>query len=224
MTCRTGRKGMTLLEVVLAVGLSLGVIAGALGFYNYALDVRRRLETEIQLVESQRRVMELLTDELRRSIGIRFLQLDVKGELQEVSFPCATLSNYADTWEPPEFTENQVPPRYDVPVIGYRLRVVEDEESGEPSIEGLERTVQRIPFAMDPNQEDVETRLLSEHVRFVTFRYWGRGGWRERWSARGNSPQAVEITLGEQPLPDQTEPADYPYPVLRRIVYVRERQ
>ncbi len=67
--------------------------------------------------------------------------------------------------------------------------------------------------------QDIETRLVSEHIRFVSFRYWREGVWGETWTG-GDLPPAVEIVLGAQPLPAETEPQEYPHPTLRRVVYV----
>lgn len=220
MTHRARHLGMTLLEVVLAIALATGVIGGALGFYSHALDIRARLETEMRRIESQRSVMDMLTNELRRAMSIRFLNMGLEGDVQEMEFPCATLGDYRRIWEPLGSTEDPVSPEYDVPVVGYRLRIVEDEETGEEVVVGLERTFQKLPTVQAAEEEEeIESKLLSELIRFVGFRYWRGGIWLGSWSG-GDLPQAVEITVGSEPLPEGTEIEDYPYPVFRRVVYL----
>lgn len=82
---------------------------------------------------------------------------------------------------------------------------------------------------------------VIEAIRFVRFRYRGAPStpaeakprpkgrpsamaasvedWQETWAGPG-LPQAVEVSLGTEPLPPDTAPEDYPYELFRRVIYL----
>lgn len=82
---------------------------------------------------------------------------------------------------------------------------------------------------------------VIEAIRFVRFRYRGASSsspeanprpkgrssamgasledWQETWTGPG-LPQAVEVSLGTEPLPPDTAPEDYPHEVFRRVIYL----
>jgi type II secretory pathway component PulJ len=210
MIRRRRQRGMTLLEVVLAIALSVGVMGGAMAFYRQAVDVRTSLEGRVQTIEAQRLVMDRLTNEFRGALAV------MQGEAGEVGFFAAHLPGPA-AWAVRKSTEEAIPPESDLEWVGYRLRTVEDEDSGEETIVGLERTSRKTERLVE-DEEELETALLSSEVKFFAMRYYHQGVWLTSWQA--DLPQAVEITLGATPLPADTDPQDYPYETFRRVVYL----
>ena len=211
-------SGMTLLEVVLAVTLTVGVVCSATAFYRCALDVRSGLEAEMRVVEARRLIMDRITNELRYALVYKFLGLGVEGSAQQVRFVSATLPGPA-AWAVRKPTEAPIRPEHDLRLIGYRLRTYEDEQIGSLIVGGLERNCQKL-LAVEVIEEGrtVESTLLTEHIKFIAFRYWQGGRWLESFS--GDLPLAVEITMGTEPLPAETAVADYPYATFRRVVYL----
>ncbi len=65
MTTRRAKRAFSLLEVVLAVSLALGLLAAMFGFSQHAVRVRAAVEEEVERVAAFRSVMRLLTEELR---------------------------------------------------------------------------------------------------------------------------------------------------------------
>ena len=233
----SAKRGVTLMEVVLAVTLTAMVLSSAMVFYRHALKVRREIEAEIQTIEAQRMIMDRMTNELRGAMSYRFLGIGMEGESDNVLFIGARVPGPA-AWAIRKSTEDPIPPEHDLQLLGYQLRTYGDEESGEEVIGGLERTCQKSlavevterggggrggePSAMfrelARQEQEIEATLLSAKIRFIAFRYWRDGIWLE--SLSGSLPMAVEITMGSKPLPEETEAVDYPYPVMRRIVYM----
>jgi len=228
-------SGMTLIEVILAVTLSTALMGAALAFYNRAVAVRAGLEGQIQVVEAERMIMERITDELRGAMIYPFLGMGMEGGGDQMQFLHPTLPGPA-AWAVRKSTDEPVAPEHDLQIVSYRLRGHEDEETGQWVIDGLERTRQKIISAvtveepaddqsdsMDPDAElqdpNVQATLLSGGIKFLAFRYFQDGIWLESW-AGGDLPVAVEITMGLDPLPEDTPAEEYPYPVFRRVVYL----
>ena len=228
-------KGMTLLEVALAVALTVGVVGSAMVFYHHAVEVRRRLEDEIRRISVQARIMDHLTNQLRFARTYPYLGMSLYGDDRQIEFVTATLPGKA-AWALRRFTDEAIPPEQDLQLVGYRLRTSQDEDPNETAVEGIERThrkvlaVRIIEDPQDgegdqekregpPERRNMETALMGPGVKFIAFRYFRDGAWSTNWGG-GDLPQAVEVTLGSEELPEETEVDEYPYPVFRRVIYL----
>jgi len=214
---RRARSGFTLLEVVLAVTLALALMAAMLTFYKQAADVRAAVLGDVRLVSAERMTMDRLTEELRSAFVQRFLGLGLEGGLSEMRFAALTFPGGA-MWVEQNVTDvNPMAREADVQIVGYRLRYSEDE-MGQVVVDGVERTCLRTPTArISEEGKEIQATLLSPDIKFLRLRYWDGTTWAETWGG-GTLPQAVEIVLGKEPLPEHVEPLEYPYPTFRRIV------
>jgi len=71
---------------------------------------------------------------------------------------------------------------------------------------------------------DIESNVLTEHVKFLDVSYWDpnegqTGGWVDSWNG-AQPPKAVLIRIGAEPLEEDADPMDYPYPTLWRVVSI----
>jgi len=212
--------GLTLLEVVLAVTLTVALMGSVLAFYSLAMDVRKSVSADMQAISSRRLIMDRITSELRAAVVLPFLGMGMEGEADQIRFIVAALPGPA-AWAVRKTTEDPIPPEQDLRLVGYRLRTFENEQH-EQVIENLERTCQKI-IAVETAEEgeEIETAAIGPDIKFLYFRYWDcdAQGWTASWAGSG-LPGAVEITIGAEPLPEKTDPGDYPYPVHRRVVYL----
>ncbi len=209
------KTAFTLTEVILAVALMLGLIGGVLGFYRHVSDVRGRLRTQTGALAAERLVMERITGDLRAAMGF---PVRLQGSVHSVSFLSASLPGAA-AWAVRKSTEDPIPPEHDLQLVGYRLATEEDED-GYEVIVGLERTCQKIIAAPDVEEgEEISVALLTGRFKFLYLRYWEGSTWQETWTGR-DLPQAIEITLGVEPLPEDTDPEEYEHEVFRRVVHV----
>jgi hypothetical protein len=217
MTPRPAKAGFTLLEVVLAVTLALALMAAMLTFYKQAADVRAAVLGDARLIGAERMIMGRLTEELRSAFVQRFIGLGLEGGMSEMRFVSVTFPGGA-MWVEQNVTDVAPMAREsDVAIVGYRLRYSEDE-MGQVVVDGLERTCQRTPTAQISEEgKEIQATLLSPDLKFLRLRYWDGTAWAESWGG-GALPQAVEIVLGQAPLPENVEPLEYPYPTFRRIV------
>ncbi len=219
MTPRRNRAGFTLLEVVLAVSVALGLLTAMFGFYRHTTRVESAVTDEVERVGAVRAVMRLLTRELRSAYVVRFLGQGLEGAGGQIRLASLTLPTGA-VWIEQGVTETSpLPPQHDVQIVGYRLRYVENEE-GDLIVAGLERTCQRILTPREAEEaEEIAVMLVTPHIKFLRLRYWDGSAWTETW--QGNDlPGAVEIVLGYRPRPEDTEPEEYPYETHRRVVAI----
>ncbi len=213
---RSGRNtAFTLVEVVLAVTLAIGLAGGVLAFYRHISDVRTRVRAQGQDLAAERLVMDRITAEVRAAMGF---PIRLQGAPHSVTFISATLPGAA-AWAVRKSTEEPIPPEHDLQLVGYRLGKAEDED-GNVFITGLERTCQKIVAAPEVEEGDeISVALLTGRIKFLYLRYWQGSTWVETWTESA-LPLAVEINIGFEPLAEDTEPAEYEHEVFRRVVHV----
>jgi len=224
-------RAFTLLEVLLAVTLLIALCGAVYGTYQGILSARDGIRRNAGLIFAQRRVLDLLSEDLQSGIVYPLLQVGLEGDAESMALMRTALPSGA-VFIPPRLT--QAPsiasdpsdphlaayaPQHDIQRVGYRLNRYEDED-GVEHIGGLERTTQRTVSARTAEEgSDIEVVLLSERVKFIRFRYWDGAAWTDSWSG-GGLPAAVRIDLGSEPLPEDLSPEEYPYPTVWRIVAI----
>jgi prepilin-type N-terminal cleavage/methylation domain-containing protein len=234
---RRVRRGFTLIEVVLAVALSLALVVAMLAFYEQVVDVRAKVRAEAQIVSEEQKIMDLMTQDLRSAFVLPAVSMGVDGAtLQQIRMVTVGLPG-GMSWVAPSMmgvtgvaTGDLPPPQGDLQIIGYRLRIEQDDQ-GQTAVTGLERTCQRTPtletavegdehgLTVDGTPADIFVTPLTFSIRFLRLRYWDGSAWQDSWSS-GDLPGAVEIILGRDVLPDGSDPADYPGTTFRRMVAI----
>ncbi len=216
MTRPIPRGGFTLLEVVLAIVLALVLVVALLAFYRQTEDIRASVGSEIETISSERAVMEHMTSELRCAIPWPQAGVTLQGTNTGMQF-ATTVVPGADAWAVPSAVDgNQGPSGSDREIVGYQLLISEDKD-GNAVIEGLERTSQKRVVAVAVDGVDIQDELVAPQIQFLHLAYWDGAAWADAWSGT-DMPAAVEIILGQKPLPDNVDPAAYPYPIFRRVV------
>ncbi len=245
----SGRAGFTLLEVILAVALTLLVAGTTLGFYRYVMDLRDRIGQEADMIATQRIVMDRLTTELRGAMTHPLLE-GMSGTAYELSFATCVLPGRS-AWAVTGPTEEPPLPEFDLHRVTYRLRY-EENAAGEWTEAGLERLCEKVALGrrsaeeetgIEGEQVEPPSALLSSRIRMIYFLYhdgvewidvWpppaaeeGQGGEEEDAEAQQRRtaidlPLAVEINLGTEPMPEGMTIEEYRvlYPTFRRRVFV----
>lgn len=214
--------GFTLMEVVLALTLSLGLVGGILALYRHATTIRRKVTRTTEMIVAERITMDRITNELRGAMVYPFLNFGMEGTDRRIQFMTAKLPGPA-VWAVRKSSEDPIPPETDLEMVGYRLRGYRND-AGDCEIHGLMRTSQKILAA--PTAEvgkEIKTVLLTPHIKFLDFRYFNaaENKWFSEWN-EGGLPVAVEITMGYEQLPEDMEPEDYSknFEAFRRVVYI----
>jgi len=228
--------GFTLLEAVLSLSLTVMLLGGVYTFYHATLAGREDIHQAAGRILAQRRVLEMMTEDLRSGMLLATVQTGLSGTAEGFSIPRAVLppapvflvgaqagaGDVAPAAEPD--LPAPLPPSHDVQLVGYRLYRYEDED-GVEHIGGIERTCQRTIMAAAAEEgADIESVVLTEHVKFLHVSYWDpaggeSGAWVDSWSDP-QPPKAVLIRIGSEPLEEGIDPKEYPYRTLWRVMHV----
>ena len=241
MTRPNRHNAFTLLEVVLAISLTLVVTGGAMGFYRHVAKTRDRVLADAEFTRTVRLVMDRMTVELQCIRADAKLQPLLVWNDGEIQFTTVTLPSAA-AWAIADRTDEPILPTHDMRLVIYALENVENED-GEMENLGLKRVVQAVLSVPDPDEdsdvEDVETswtQRLAPAIQFLRFRYYTGDdladegevaggivdeGWVEIWDRR-ELPGAVEITLGAHPIDEDQDVDEYldMYETFRRVVFL----
>ena len=241
MSRQARQNGLTLIEVILAVSLSIIILGSSLAFYSQALRHRRVITAEVTILTSERQAMERITEDLRGALEYPFIKMGIKGETDSLEFICTTIPGPA-VWSERSATDNPPPPEHDLHRVKFRLAMRDDPETDEERIAGLERVTRKIIVSeimieeeeylfgdeteveqeeeeIDPEDPTIKRTLLSSDIKHIAFRYWLDGDWVDTYDD-SVLPAAVEVTLGKQPLDEGQSPEDYIHHVYRRVIYI----
>lgn len=218
------RRGFTLLEVVLAIALSLGMMGVAIAFYYRAANVREILTADVQESSTQRVILDRVAAEMQDTMSYPFLgtamegTVDEKTNLPAVRFVTARLPG-PGVWTVRKSTEKPLPPETDLQLVGYRLSTWTDEYD-RVHVSGLERTCQKLLTASQVQEgKEITVTMISTQIKFLRIRYFDGVAWSDQWSGR-DLPLAVEIVMGKEELPPGSDPNSYGAPTLRRMIYL----
>ncbi len=219
-------RAFTLLEVILAIALAIGLLGALFSFCNYAMTCRQLVVKKIEYVNAERNVMDHVTNELRSATVYPFLSLGMTSDGNSMAFISAALPG-PSAWTVPKSTDDPVAPEQDLQMLTYRLRV--DDETGD--VYGLERVCQKI-IATEVAAAGAETLLVSDQIKYLKYRFYDGQAWRESWRDAGQQadgdmpdallPVAVEIIMGSQPAALNITIDDYmkATPTSRRVIFV----
>ena len=222
--CR--RAGFTLIEIILALSIALGLLVVALYFYSQTANLRGQLLDETDRLAALRLVMNRITSELRSALEVP--QHPFVGEMSRVSFVTVAapmrLTTRFDTNAPVSA------PLSDLRWVSYGLGRSGDGTN--ETVTGLYGTTQA---NLDPPRgRSAATSTLSpdttnsiaygpapitEVIRLFRLRYWDGSAWVAQWSSR-KLPAGVEVTLGFDPLPDEALLTEYTSDLFRRVIRI----
>ena len=226
-------RAFTLLEVVLAITIAIGLLLVAMTFYQQSTSLRGQLLDEAERLAAVRKVMDRLAADLRvapahdrvgftgDSNSLRFATTalplatgGVQTDLRRVAYRTTysgdvtnlTVSGLVRTEEPAvDFIASALAPA---------LATTGGEASSDPDAaapsDAAAPVAARPPVAADP---------LTESVRYLSFRFWDGTAWRESWSGTA-PPSGVEVTLGFEPLPPDAAPEELPGEIFRRVIFL----
>ncbi|MBI5722770.1 MAG: hypothetical protein HZA50_02345 [Planctomycetes bacterium] len=214
------RRAFTLMEVILAVAMSAALLTGVMSLQSSATDTRNSLMADAQRSAARRLVMDRLTTELAAAVVYPFINLGLEGQTDNVSFITACLPGQA-AWAVRNITEAPISPEFDLQKLVYRPSTVTDD-NGLARVVGIERTCQKIVAAKTAQEGvEIQVQFITSQFKFIRLRYWDDSSkqWMDSWNQR-DLPLGVEVSLGAEPLPENTDPVDYPYEVHSRIIYL----
>jgi type II secretory pathway pseudopilin PulG len=233
------KAGFTLVEVILAIGIAIGLLVVVLFFYQQATTFRTQLLLEAERVSAIRLVMERITLDLRSAHNDPSAGLQLSGQGSSLTLVKAGAPSLAN-WTGSRLGRATFP-ETDLRRVSYTLTfsgVDTDTNAASSSATdlvtgGLVRTDEpcvesrrnlevagRDPLSPEPRRETAPAPVpVSEAIGYLQFRYWDGTGWVDSWS-KSTLPVAVEVTLGrEAPLEESGFDEEEPE-VFRRVIYL----
>lgn len=188
------RSGFTLLEVILALSLAVGLLFAGLLLYRQTAALREGIQDELEEISAARLIMDRLTGELQGCTVDHGLRLGLHGSANQIRF-LTTAFPPAEAWTVAE-GDVGIGPQFDLRTVHYRLahRAVGETEEDDPS-PVIERTERRFLTATGGHAKASERAFpLSSNLSYMRFRYHDGWTWRDDWHA-GHLPLGVEVTL-----------------------------
>lgn len=225
-TRRNCTRAFTLVEVILAISIAIGILVVALYFQSQATNLRTQILDESDRISAIRLVMDRLTSELRNAFAQP--QYGFTGDATSLRFVTADAPPRT-AWAVGSSTRPAAP-RADLRLVSYGLG--KTLEGTNEVTTGLTRTDQplvekpesRSTFAASapPDSTNAPARgpePMTDAIRFLRIWYWDGQGWSATWDS-SQLPRGIEITLGADPLPGEAALADYPGELFRRVIYL----
>jgi len=215
MRRRKHNRGFTLIEVVIAISIAIGIMLVLLFFYSQAANLRAQLIQEAERLSTIRLLMDRLTMELRTARPHAFYEATFLGDAQFIQFVRTDLVSPAGWKQGERVSLAQTDlklVRYSASVDTNAAGIYREEE---PLVEMRKTRSASVTVDVEPIKKP---EPLSDEIRYMHFRYWDGKKWLESWDGI-KPPLGVEITLAFEP-PVAAEQGVLEGEVFRRVVYL----
>ncbi len=208
---RATRRGLTLLEVMIAIALISLLLSALMAFFWQTLRLREEAAATVDRTQLVQQILDHIATELRDAVPAEqtgFPVVTFTGERRKITF----LTNPLPPAESYDFyrasQRGVLPAMHDLREITYELWVDPEEtlEGGEPLVGGLLRTERRAidPYITEEEVSEDEDLLYIRHdlwsaeLGYLEFRYFDGVEWTTSWQvSEGNPlPHLVQVTVG----------------------------
>lgn len=214
-------RGLTLLEVVLAIGLLVILLATMFLFHANSLKTAREGATRTRDAQLGRVILQQISDEIRQANGyLTSTGPGIVGRSDKIAVYALVVPD-KQLFERRELSDDPIPGQHDVRQVQYSLAWDEENETedGEPICLGLIRREQRTlnqsvmienegdteeEAGQEEIEQDVRLELYAPEIKYLRFAYLDGTDWVSSWepgAQAGNSlPQAIRVTVGYTPV------------------------
>ncbi|MBT3278579.1 MAG: prepilin-type N-terminal cleavage/methylation domain-containing protein [Phycisphaerales bacterium] len=141
MIRRRKQHAFTLVEVLLALGLTAILASMMFGLYHASAKNRRLVQDELEELRVMRMVMNQICRDLTSAVALKKINVGMSGQPDAAEWVCIDLPARR-AWAEAQLGEQKPTPEADLRMVGYRLRV--EEATGDELVVGIERTLERI--------------------------------------------------------------------------------
>jgi len=215
------RRAFTLIEVILAIGIAAGILTVVLFFYRQSETLRDRLLDETSRLSAVRLVMERLSADLSAARRCDSMEKGLTGSPDHLEFVKLEFPQIS-AWSNAPTVSSAAAPFH---LVSYSL-VPGTNSDGESGLIRSEELLSSRPTLTSTNDSSTNLDLgtpapragmAAEQIQFLRFRYFNGASWLDNWSSPG-LPVGIEVTLGNEPLPAESTPEDYPFELYRRVI------
>ncbi len=210
----SAKRAFTLVEVILAISIAIGILVVALSFYQQAASLRAQILEASNRISTIRLLMDRLTSELRSARAHDWEGFT--GDAASIRFV------KTEALSPNAWTRTQ--PYTNLKLVTYGVATgIEGTNTFVSGITRTERSVieARQVRASSPMDIGSSTNIiiepLTDSIRFLRFRFWDGADWLNSWNDIV-PPLAVEVSFGSEPQPDDALPEEYPFELFRRVI------
>jgi type II secretory pathway pseudopilin PulG len=239
-----GGRAFTLVEVILAIGITTALLIVALVFYRQAADLRTQILQESERLASIRLVLDLMAGDLRAALGKADPGNEFQGDSSSLRFVKTALTT-------PSLETRAFPAQPSSDLVRISFSAQKSLDGTNEDVTGLVRleeplgavspAVSSLPLIPAPVVADgvistnpptaVQDTNFTDHleahpvepltdvVHFVRFRYWNGFSWQSGWT-NASPPRGVEILLSTESLANDATAEAYPPEPIRRVVYL----
>lgn len=208
--------GFTLVEVILAIGIAVGLLVAAVWFYRQAAEYRNQLLNASERLATIRLVTDQLANDLRT------VQADGRhaftGDSNVLQFAKSVFPQPSGT---PESDLHRVSYRAIINSSGTNSAVTGVTREEEPLMDtpvSVAGSSNPTPFAETEVTNRVEVPM-TDAIRHLSFRYWDGSVWRDTWNSF-DPPPGVEVTLASEPLGLDPGVVDTDVDRFRRVIVI----
>lgn len=209
MPGRGHRRGLTLLEVIIAIGLIAMIMTAMFLFYWQMLETRKAAAEQSNRTQLARQVLAGLEAELRGTIGTEQIGFPTTQGEQRLVGDRRTLT-FLSTGLPAENqyeirreVDKPPPAQHDLRLISYSLWVdpTNKTDAGDPIVGGIIRSEKKTlnQFVVEEDDPlDIRKDVWAPELGYLEFRYFDGVEWDTTWDiTEGNAlPQLIQITVG----------------------------
>lgn len=218
---RGRRDAFTLIEIILAISLAVGLLISAMWFYQTATSYRNELLRQSEQVATMRQLTDQLSGDLR-AIHVDWRHA-FTGDSNAIRFLKAT--------SPSPSAAVMSLPGTDLRTIQYRAII--DTESTNAVVTGIRRDEEPAldPVANDRDRpgsqpifdaEGSTNRLekpMTDAIHHLAFRFWDGSVWRDTWNSF-TPPPGLEVTLASEPLSPEATNSASGIEIFRRVIAI----
>lgn len=231
------RAAFTLIEVILAIVISLGMLVVVLFFYQQTANFRAQLVEETERLTAVRLILDRLTSELRTARTHPEFAGSFVGSASSIQFIRTDAPTRA-AWIGAALGRVESA-QTDLRVVRYELRggslaspdspdnldsegfpeFLDGETNAPPaSLVRTEEPLTKMRIVTDANSAvpaaappaKPPPQPLTSAIQYLRFRYWDGSAWSSSWSGT-TLPKGVEVSLGSEPPADDQSFDEFEY-------------
>lgn len=226
---RRRASGFTLIEVVLAVSIVVGMMFVVMFFYHQAANLRNQLLQEAERVASARLLLDRLTAELRTAQAHRGLELSFQGGADSLTFVKTDVLPRS-AWSEGALGRVETA-QTDLKQVKYALATAQEDtntvttglvRTESPLVQARQVVEARAGAVMMEEEEEPTVagpEPLTTDIQYLQFRYWSGSAWVSTWSGAG-LPKGVEVSVGFAAPPVAGDTNGYSEDIFRRVIYL----
>lgn len=220
-------RAFTLVEMLLAITIAVGMLVVALLFYRQTADLRNQILLESERIATLRLLSDRIAGDLHLAVASPTPGQEFRGDTGAMSF--VRVAGPVSTTTPGASLADRVRVTFSAVLAndGTNLAVLGidrvEETLGTPRSSGrLPMTSLSFSAASTNSLASVTNAApepLTDLVRHLHLRYWDGIAWVDGWT-NSTPPPGVEVVLAVDPQPTDGTETELPGEQFRRVVYI----